>query len=76
MKNTRTATIDRIAARFDDPMSTEMRVAKKRLARMAGEMRGVLSQSGRWFDLPNDEDAVGYGIITGRYGIAIVSVPR
>jgi hypothetical protein len=76
MKNTRTATIDRIAARFDDPMSTEMRVAKKRLARMAGEMRGVLSQSGRWFDLPDDEDAVGYGIITGRYGIAIVSVPR
>ena len=53
-----------------------MQEAINKLARMAEQMGGVMSKSGRWFDLPNDPYAVGYGIVTGRHGIAIVSVPR
>ena len=37
---------------------------------------GVMAKSGLWFDLPNSPYAVGYGIINGRHGITIVSVPR
>jgi hypothetical protein len=58
------------------PTETPMQNAIQTLARMAEQMRGTLAKNGRWFDLPAGNHAVGYGIVTGRHGVAIVSVPR
>jgi len=37
-----------------------MRRAMDRLARLAKRMGGTLTADGRWFDLPEDQPAVGY----------------
>jgi hypothetical protein len=53
-----------------------MQSAIRKLARLSEQMGGTLAKNGRWFDLPAGNHAVGYGIVTGRYGVTIVSVPR
>jgi ferredoxin len=66
-----------MAAEMNDSIQGgTMLEAQARLARMAQRMGGVMAESGMWFDLPNNPNVVGYGIIHGQHGVAIVSVVR
>jgi len=52
--------------------------AKDKLARIAKEKNGTLTQSGIFVDLPHNPNVVGYGAVPARDGKSwqIVSVPR
>jgi hypothetical protein len=52
--------------------------ARTKLAAIARAKGGELSKSGRFVDLPNNPDCVGYSIVPARSGkgYVIVSVPR
>lgn len=51
--------------------------AKKEIARIAEAKGGKVSPSGKWVDLPNDPNVVGFGVMVGNKDhCMIVSIPR
>ena len=72
--------IDQTLSRISEPIGfgrLTLSAAKRKLADIATRHNGTLSTSGRFVNLPGNDDIVGYGAVRHpKVGWMMVSIPR